>query len=125
MPDIGLCRTNCAKLLSVRPRAKCLRQPCEFDGITQRGPGSVRLDVANRFRLDPSGRMRHGDYAGLTFHARRRVADLGGTVIVDSETANDRVYLVAVTYRFVQTLQQHHAKPTAENRALGIGVECP
>src|SRR5262249_16082725 len=38
--DIGLCRSDCAKLASTGPGAECLRQACQFDRITQRCPGS-------------------------------------------------------------------------------------
>src|SRR5258708_30982850 len=120
MSDIGLRRADCAKLLSVRSCTKSLGQACEFNWIAQRRPGSVRFDVANGFRLDSRGRVRHRNDAGLPFHARRRLADLGSTVIIDSETTDDRVDLVAIPYRVVDALQQHHADSAAKDRALGI-----
>src|SRR5258706_3341520 len=49
MPDIGLRRADCAKLLSVRSCAKSLGQACELDRIAQRRPGSVCFDVTNGF----------------------------------------------------------------------------
>jgi hypothetical protein len=58
------------------PCAKSLGQACEFDGIAQRRPGAVRFDVANGFRIDPGGFVRHRYDAGLPLHARCRVADL-------------------------------------------------
>ena len=126
MPDIGLRRADCAELLPVRSCAKSLGQACELDRITQRRPGAVRFDVANGFRLNPRGLVRHRDDVGLPFHARRRVADLCRTVIVDGETANDRVNLVAVAYRIVQRASASTTPDsTAKNGPLGIGVECP
>ena len=61
--------------------------------------------------------------AGLPFHTRCGVADLRCAVVVDGKTANDRIDLVAVTYRFVEALQQHHGATAAENGALRIGIE--
>ena len=70
------------------------------------------------------GIVRHRNDVGLPFHTRRRVADLGRTVVIYRKTANNRVDLVPIAYRIVKALQQHHADTAAENGSLGVGVEC-
>src|ERR1700676_4876811 len=102
MSDVGFRRTDRAKLLFVRLCSKSLGQAREFDRVAERRSGSVRFDIANSFRLNARSLMRHDNDARLTFHAGRRVADLGRPVIIDSEASNYRVNLISITNRIVE-----------------------
>src|SRR5882757_6603499 len=124
MSYIGLRRADYTELFLFCLCSKRLCQAREFDRIAQRRPRSMRFDVTNGLRVDASGLVCHGDNASLPFHARRRVADLRRTIVVDGETANDRVDLIAVTYRIVHPFQQNYADSTAEHSSLSIDVEC-
>ena len=95
----------------------------DFDRIAHRRGGAVGLDVADGFRLD----LGHGDGVGgggrLAVGAGGPVAEFGGAVVVDRRAADDGVDVVAVADRVRQGLQQDQARPAAEKRSLGVGVE--
>src|SRR5262249_18845340 len=100
MPDVGLGCSNRAELFAMGARTEGLRQAREFDRIAKWRPGPVCFNVADGFRINGRNFVRHCDDARLPFDTGRRISNLAGAVVVDRETFDDRIDLVAVTYRF-------------------------
>ncbi len=81
------------------------------------------LDVADGGGRDAGVALGAGDDGGLAVDAGGGVADLGGTVVVGGEAADDGVDLVAVGESVGEALEGDDGDATAEDGALGLGVE--
>src|SRR4051812_40101528 len=121
--DIGLDRADAAKTLAVRVATERLCQRCDLDRVTQRSSGPVRLDIAEGIWVHARHRDGAQDDIRLTLDARRGVTDLGGTIIVDAESANDGIYVVSVRSRLLVALEYDDAGAASADRALGRRIE--
>ena len=104
---------------------ECRSQPLDFDGVTERGAGSVGLDIAHSRRIDARHRVGFGDDIGLSGRIGRRVPHFHGSVVVDRRSADDGVNPVAGVDGGLQWFEGHHCDTAAEDRAVGPHVEGP
>ena len=72
------------------PSPERLGQRRDLDRIAQRRRRAVRLDVADVGGIDARRRVRERDHLRLAVDARRRVADLQRSVVVDRRPADHR-----------------------------------
>src|SRR5579862_2233009 len=121
MADVRLDRADGAMAPAARPER--LGQPGDLDGVAHRRGGAVRLDASDRLGLEPRHLLRQGYHLRLPRSARRGVADLGRTVVVQGEPFYDRVDAVAAGERILQALQDDDARAVAEDRSRRPGVE--
>ena len=91
-------------------------------GIAERRAAAVRLDVADRVRLDAGHQQGLGDDLRLPLDAGRGEPDLGGAVVVDRRAADHGVDAVAVGQGVGQALEHHHAGAVALDRAAGAAA---
>ena len=120
--DIGLDRTDDAGALPRASFAKHRTDRARFDRITDRGPGAVRLDIADMARANAGSR------AGLPQHSDLRVAAgdrdrAGAAVLVDGSAPDHRVDAVAIAQRSRQELEDHDAGAFAADIAVGARIE--
>ncbi len=104
-------------------RAEGPRQGLDLDGIAESGRGSVGLHVADGVRAHLGHRHRLRDGLGLASHARRGVARLLGSVVVDGAATDDSVDDVAVGEGIGEALQHHQPHPVPEDGAGRLRVE--
>lgn len=104
---------------------ECRSQPLDFDGVTQRGAGTVALDIADGRGVDAGHRMGFGDDVGLGGRIRCRVAHFRRSVVVDRRPADDGVNAVAGVDGGLQRLERHHRHTAAEDGAVGANIEGP
>jgi hypothetical protein len=83
----------------------------------------VRLDVADRLRLDHCRRQSLFDDARLPFHARRGITDFERTVVVDRRAFDHGLDRIAVGQRIGQTLQHDNPDAASLHRPCGLRVE--
>ena len=102
---------------------KDLLQGGDLDGVAERRPRPVSLDVVDALRPHARDGERLRDDGRLPIYARRREADLGRTVVVDGRAADDGVDVVAVGQGVGVALQDHHADAVPEDRPARRGVE--
>ncbi len=121
MADVRLDRAERAEAGRWRPKG--LGERRDLDRIAERGAGAVGFDVADLVGPDAGQGERRRDDLGLSLDARRRVADLGGAVVVDRGALDDRVDVVAVGERILEPLQEDDADAAAEHRAARARVE--
>ena len=122
---IGLDRPEGTVARALRGGTERFGQGPDLDGIPDGRPRTVRLDVADAVSLDAGigQRLDHG--FRLAVDARRRVARLGRTVIVDGRSPDHGVNDVAVGEGVRQPLQHEDAAAAPEHRAVGLGVKRP
>src|SRR5690606_35086393 len=101
---------DAAEARVVRPQPESLGQAFDLDRVAERGGRAMRLDVADRTRLDARIAVRHGDHRRLTLAAGRGEAGLVAAVVVDRAAADQRVHLVTVGQRVGQALEQYHRR---------------
>ena len=100
-----------------------LRESGHLDRVPHRRPRPVRLHVPDRLRRGPRQGLRRRDHLRLPRHARRRVARLRGTVVVDRRSPDHREDRVAVRHGVGQPLQDHDPDAVPRHRARGLRVE--
>src|SRR6266404_6670285 len=83
----------------------------------------MRFNVADSGRINSRRGMGQRNNLGLSLDAWRCVADFGGAIIVDAETANHGVDMVSVGERIIQTREQHNSAAASEHGSLRVGVE--
>ena len=123
MADVGFCRSDRAESAFGGSSSKCLGQCFDFRRVAQLRAGPVRFDVSDRLGIDARRAKRFNDHFGLADNARRRVADLQRSVVVDGGAADDRVNRIAIRERVLQPLEHDDADAVAEDGAGGVGTE--
>ena len=123
MTDVGLDRTDGAA--SGFHRAKGVGQRPDLDGITQRGAGAVRLQIADGGRIDAGCPQCLADYLGLAVHAGCGEADLVRAVVVDGGSANDRQNRIAFFHCGGELFQGHQTRSGTAHRACRGAVKGP
>ena len=110
-----------------RRRSVCARNTRvsadELDRIAERRARAVRFDVADRVGRDAGDRLCERDHFRLSVGARRRVADLGRSIVVDRAAADHRDNRIARVEGVLQPLQDDDADAVAADGAGGGGVE--
>src|SRR5690606_10639772 len=104
--------------------AERLRERLQLDGIAQRRPRAVRLDVADALRRNTRVGERLPDERFLRVAARRR-QPVRAAVLVDGGAADDRADAVAIRECGGQPLQYDDTAALAAHEAVGISVERP
>jgi len=102
--------------------AKDFFQPFELSRISGYRTCSVRLNHANRSRLETGFRIGAPQCLGLTGRTRG-VNTLVATIAGRSNRLDDRIYPVTVTLGIFQTLQYNHAQALAHDHATRFGIE--
>jgi hypothetical protein len=65
----------------------------------------MRLDVADAFCLDLCHGLRRPDYPGLALNARRGIANLGRSIIINSGAPDDGMHVVTIGQCIFKPLQ--------------------
>ncbi len=123
VPDVALDRGEQAVAGPVGEGTEGAGQCLRLDGIAQRGPGAVRLDVSHLRRVHAGhgeGLVHRGE---LSFGARSREARLAVAVVVHGGTPDHRHDPVVVAQRVLQRFEHHRAGPVTEDRPVGRRVE--
>jgi hypothetical protein len=124
--DVGLDRSDDARAGPGGVRNLERRsESTDFDRVTERGAGSVGLDIAHGRGIDAGYGVRFGDDIGLSGRVGRRVTHLHRSVVVDRRTADDGVDAIPGVDGGLQRLESHHRDSAAEDRAVGPHVERP
>ena len=105
-----------------RPGAERLAESACFDRIADRRAGAVRLDVADRRRIDAGAAAGGAHQRRLRRRARQRET-VRAPVLVRRGAADRRIDAVAVTLRRGQRLQHHDTGALAANEAIRRRVE--
>lgn len=122
VPGIGLDRSNEARCVRGPSGAVYRRKRGQFNPVTDRCAGPVRLDEVDAGGFDLGGFTDQPEefFLGRTVgrHDARRVA-----VMRDGATAYHGQYRVAVPPGVVETLERHHRGPFTATVAVGGHVE--
>ncbi|SOJ55755.1 hypothetical protein MSIMFB_03235 [Mycobacterium simulans] len=94
-----------------------------LDRIAQRGPGAVGLHRVDLVVFNPGVSDGLSDDT-LLCQPVGGGQPVGGAVLVDRRTRDDRQYRVMVATGVAQTLQHHHRSTLAPAGAIGGGGEC-
>ena len=119
VPEVGLQRADRQPLIRRAPGAQHRAQGGRLDRIAHRGAGAVRLDVADRARIDPRGPVRLPQQGLLRDLRRHRDPGRGVPVLVDRGRAHERVDPRAAAPGGRQRLQHHHGGALAPAVAVG------
>ena len=130
MAEVGLHRAQGAEAGPLGAAgAEGLGERRHLDRIAERRAAAVRLDVADRRRLDAGHHQALGDHLRLPLDAGGGEADLAGAVVVHRRAADHGVDAVAVGQGVGQPLEDHHAAAVPLDRPGRAGVEgaavCP
>ena len=120
--QIGLCRSDGAKLPRRAFEAQHRAQRLCFDRISQQRACPMRFDVLNRARRDvglPVCRTQHG----LLGKRVRRHQAIASSVLIHGATANDRMDRIAIGQRLREPFQHDDAGALAANISVGAGIE--
>ncbi len=121
--DVALHRTDPAEAAVARPPAEGAAQRLDLDGVAKGRRGTVGLHVGDAAGLDAGVGLGHGHDGRLSLDPRCGEARLAGAVVVHRGAANDRVHLVAVGKRVLQSAQHDHGHAVAEGSPGRLGVE--
>ena len=94
----------------------------QFDGVTKRSAGAVRLDVADLVRLDLCVGQGSGQQL-LLGAAVGYSQPAAGPIVVDGASPNQRQHRVSIRFGVGQPLEQHHACPLPTSVAVGGRIE--
>ena len=120
--DIRFYRPDQQRLVGVAAVAERRAGGLDFDGIAQRCPGPVRLQVIDVGGRDTGARQRLVDDA-LLGHAVRHRQTTRRAVLVDGAAADDGPNLVTVADRVVEAFDDDHTAALATHVAIGGRVE--
>ncbi len=108
MTDIRLDRADRTELSFLRSLGEGLRQPRNFDGVSQLRPRAMGLDVAHGAGLDMRARQRVTYHVTLRKRARHGVA-VCATPMIDARASDHGVDTISVGDRTRQRLQERGA----------------
>ncbi len=123
MPEIALERADGDPAAGLDRPGEDLGERLHLDRVAERRARAVRLDEADRTRLDPGKRLRQRDHPGLALDARHRVAELSRPVVVDRRAQDHGLDAVAVARRVRQPAQHDEPQALPLRRAGRRGVE--
>ncbi len=103
-------------------RAVGAGQRIHLDRVAEAGAGAMRLDQADRRRVQAVPRHHPADQRGLRRPARRGDA-AGAAVLVDPGALEHRDHRITVGQGAVEALEHHHPHALAGHEAVGAGVE--
>ena len=106
----------------IGPVGEYLTQRLEFDRVTQRCAGAVRLDVVDVAGRQPRRRQRLAQQRLLC----RSVGNgdtTAGPVLIDRRTPHDRQDAVAVTLGVFEAFEYHHPASLASDVTVCGGIE--
>src|SRR5215470_8639715 len=118
MSDVGLNGSDGAEAFLLRARAKRLCQCGDFNRISERSTGSVRLDVGNTLWIDPGSLVSSHNHVCLAGESRGCETLLERPVVVDRPSFKHRIDRVAIGKGILEALQDDHARSVAEHDAL-------
>ena len=121
--NVGFRRADGAKLFAFGTCAKCFSQCSHFDGIAQRRGRTVRFNVRDGFWIHTGNLMRTANGGGLSADAGRRKTGFVRTIVVDTNTTNYGVNMIAVRQRCLQAFQQHYAATRTEDSSLRVLIK--
>ncbi len=121
MTQVGLHRPQHQRRRAVALTEDLTQRP-QFDRITQRGAGAVRLDVVDLRRLQPRRRQRRTHHRLLGRPAGHRLP-AAGTILVDRRTAHHRQHRIPVAQRIAESLEHHDAATLAADIAVRAGIK--
>lgn len=99
-----------------------LAERVKFNGIAQRGPGAVGLDVVDLRGRQP-GHLECAPHERLLRWAVRHRLTAARAVLVDRRPTNDRQHPVSVALGIGETLEHDHTATFAAHVTVGVGVE--
>ncbi len=127
--DVALDRPQPAARRGLRARGHLLTERreggpegVEFDGVTEFGPGSVRLDVGHGAWIDPGLPVGRPQQFGLRDGVGRRQR-MGTPSVVLGAAPDHRVDVVAVALGLVERLEDQQAHALSAHVAVGVGGE--
>jgi hypothetical protein len=97
MPNVALNRTYGTESLLLGASAENLVQRGYFNGISKGSSSPVRLNIADRFRLNTRHSLCHSDYLCLAIHTGSRVANLPRAIVVEGKSFDNRTDVVAIS----------------------------
>ena len=111
------------KPMSSVPRRNTWVRASDLDGIAKGRASAVSLDISNGARVDASFGLGTSDDFGLSRHARRRVTNFEGPVIVNGRSLDHCVDVVARGDGIVETFEHDDGDTIAKDGPSGTGVE--
>ena len=123
VPDVGFDRADSAKGAPLRADPESLRKRRNLNRVAQLGPGSVRLDVADRVRVHAGIGQGFGNHPSLPGNAGGGETNLQRAVIVCRRPLDRRMNTVPVGNRVGKPLEHNYPHAVAKYGALGLGIE--
>ena len=126
MADIRFtCRDCTEPIFCCATIAKGLGECSDFDRVSQRRTGAVSFDVRNGFWRNIRSRLGHSNHFSLRVDARRRVANLFISIVVDRRSFDDCQNVVTILNSVSQTLQQDNCTTMPKDSTFGLCIKCP
>ncbi len=98
-------------------------QTRDFDRVTKWRSGAVAFDVANLRRINAAVAMGCSNGVGLPCDRRRGVGHLVSAIVIEANTPDNRMDVVAVAFRILQPFEDNHPGPMPEDRSTGVRIE--
>ncbi len=117
VPDVGLHRADQQRVAGVAPRAQCRTGGLDLDRVTQRCPGSVRLQVSDVAGGDTGALQRLGDDALLGDAVRHRQTTRCA-ILVDRAAPDHGPNPVTVADRVLEAFDDDDADALAAHVAV-------
>src|ERR1035438_84974 len=121
--DIGLQRADSTVAREGGGFAEGLGESPDFDGIADKGAGSVGFDIGDVGGAGAGKVESFGNDFGLAFDTGRQIADFARAIVVDCGTENDCTDVVVVFECLLKSAQHDDAEAPAENRTARRGIE--
>ena len=102
--------------------AKRHLESVDFDRVTKRGPGPMRLDVAHRARIDP-GLAVSGNQQVCLCSGIRGCERTGTSTMIFGTAANHAINMVIRLLCIGELFQDEYPNPFASHIAIGLGRE--
>src|SRR5262249_22728710 len=83
----------------------------------------MSFNVRNCRGIDAGSAMRHRDGARLSFDTRRREANLGCSIVVDTKPFDARLYVIAAAQPLIEALQKNDRRTIPEHGARRRFIE--
>src|SRR5208282_2777420 len=96
-----------------------------LDGIPEYRASAMSLDVGNLIGAHASQGLCLHNHARLPFHARRCIANLGRTIVVDGRSPDNGANAVSILQRIGQPFENGNANSAAGHHSLSRSVKSP